>query len=270
MENPTLVIVEVLGSYSLISAGLAISVLCCSAFLAVTASIPSLSPATSTLPQTTTCSSLIQKSAAAQTPSIDKAKAILLAEGSKELQTTRSNYDATYYSTFETWSSDVHQGCKATALQTVDVVFALGRDGEFFGYATVAETPSLSVVIGVDVNYTSGPAINGSELAGYEFYDQASTGQNRPLYEAMVSFSQPEVNQPYSRACNYNACTLGTWAGLEDMIGGSPAGLAQSDGGSVGCLYASCIATYYMWYQLSPSEPVYCTFATDPSVWGTR
>jgi hypothetical protein len=191
----------------------------------------------------------------------------MLAERSEEFQTTRSNYNASYYSTFETWSSDVDRGCNLTTLQTVDVVFSLEDAGASLGYATVAETPGLSAVIGVDVNYTSGPASSDGEMAGYQFYEQGSVGPSQPIYEAVASFAQPEVSQPYSTACNYNACTLGTWAGLEAMVGGSPSGLAQAGtDGSVGCLYAACITTYYMWYQVGPSSPVYCSFATDPSV----
>ncbi len=145
---------------------------------------------------------------------LDTPRGISLASASPDFKTKSNGYAVVFDNMQEIFGFD--SNCN-TALQLVSLFFSLEKSGSFAGYIVASEDPGLTAVKNVTVQWASpeltrSQSLGGPSWSGYELYG-ASTPTNA-IYEAVVSYTLPNVYGPDSGNCWFVQCIISPWAGL--------------------------------------------------------
>jgi hypothetical protein len=188
---------------------------------------------------------------------IDKTKAILMAEENSEFTAKTSIYNSTFSGIFNTWSLDT-VNCSVTWRDT-NIAYSLSDEKGYVKNIVVTLDPSLTEVMNISehVGGQYGYSFNNINWAGYEFVGSSFTSTTNPTvttYEGKTTFALPAVSQPWSGACNSKPCNLAIWTGLEETKGASNTDIVQAGVDRKITCTPTCITNTFFWYQFDTTS----------------
>lgn len=204
-----------------------------------------------TAQQSSSCLSAVR----AEYQGFNRGDAISSAQASTMFRTVAAGYsNVTYSSIFETGIS-TPSVCDVSDV-SLNVVFSAHN---LDGFANIVVSEDLGTLVPVSVQIQQNPdtfAVSSVFWAGYEIY--ANSGATQNVYSAQTNYNLPTISWPSTGCYNNYACTVATWVGLVDELGGSPDGHLAQDGFVANISCSSCTPKYYEYYEMLPAGAIFC------------